>query len=299
MREGLGEALPQPSPKAAAATAAVRVAFQGEPGAFSEQAIVQLWGGAADPVPMQTFDDVADAAERGLVEYGMLPIESTLVGGVDVAYDLLSEHEDLCVAGETVVRIRLSVLGLAGSTLAGLRTLASHPIMLAQCANFLDAHKHIAPEPCWDTAGAAREVLERGDPTRAAAAGPLAGERFGLEVLASRIEDRPDTMMRFLAVAPEPAVLEPGSPARTAVLCAQPNSAGALLRVIEPLARWGFNISHLASRPTREPWRYQFYLEFDHDANHELAAQAIDAIRRGATFFRHLGTFPRWNVPAD
>ena len=86
---------PEPSPKLAATRAAVRVAFQGEPGAFSEQAIVQLWRGAADPVPVRSFDDVADAAERRIVEYGMLPIESTLVGGVDVAYDLLALHEEI------------------------------------------------------------------------------------------------------------------------------------------------------------------------------------------------------------
>jgi prephenate dehydratase len=279
--------------------APVRVAFQGEPGAFSEEAIVQLWRGTAEPVPVRTFDDVADVAERRLVEYGMLPIESTLVGGVDVAYDLLALHDDLCVVGETVVRIHLSVLALAGATVAGLRTLASHPIMLAQCAHFLDGHRHISAEPCWDTAGAAREVLERGDPTRAAAAGPLAAERFGLTTLAHRIEDRPDTMMRFLAVSREPAILEAGWPARTAMLCTLPNSAGALLGMVEPLARLGFNISHLTSRPTREPWRYQFYLEFDHDAHHASATEAIDAVRRGATFFRLLGTFPRWNVPAD
>jgi prephenate dehydratase len=292
-------AQPQPSPNGTATTAAVRVAFQGEPGAFSEQAIVQLWRGAADPVPVRSFDDVADVAERRLVDFGMLPIESTLVGGVDVAYDLLALHEDLCVVGETVVPIQLSVLALPGATVAGLRTLASHPIMLAQCAHFLDGHRHIAPEPCWDTAGAAREVVERGDPTRAAAAGPLAAERFGLTALANRIEDRPDTMMRFLAVSTEPAVLEPGCPARTAVLSTLPNSAGALLGVIEPLARFGLNISHMTSRPTREPWRYQFYVEFDHEAHHEVATEAIEVIRRGSTQFRLLGTFPRWNVPGN
>jgi prephenate dehydratase len=288
---------PAPSPKAVGTAPAVRVAFQGEPGAFSEQAIVQLWRGAADPVPMRSFDDVADAAERRAVEYGILPIESTLVGGIDVAYDLLALYEQLCVTGETVVPIRLSVLALPGATIAGLRTLASHPIMLAQCAYFLEAHRHISAEPCWDTAGAAREVAERGDPTRAAAAGPLAAERFGLVSLSKRIEDRPDTMMRFLAVSTEPVVLEAGSAARTAVLTDMPNSASALLGIVGPLARAGLNISHLASRPTREPWRYQLFLEVDHPAHDEAAAEAVDAIRRRSTFFRQLGTFQRWNVP--
>jgi prephenate dehydratase len=290
---------PEPAPLAAVETVAIRVAFQGEPGAFSEQAIVQLWRGAAEPVPMRSFEDVADAAERRVVEYGMLPIESTLVGGVDVAYDLLAMHDGLYVVGETVVPIRLGVLAIPGATIDGLTTLASHPIMLAQCTHFLDAHRHITAEPCWDTAGAAREVMERGDPTRAAAAGPYAGERFGLVTLKPRIEDRPDTMMRFLAVGTEPATLERGVPARTAVLCTLPNSAGALLAIIQPLAKAGLNVSHLTSRPTREPWKYQFYVEFDHEAHDRTADQALRAVRKACTEVRLLGTFPRWNVAGE
>lgn len=290
-------AAPQPLPQAVGTTSAVRVAFQGEPGAFSEQAVVQLWRGSADPVPMRSFEDVADAAEKRVVEYGMLPIESTLVGDVEIAYDLLALHDELFVVGETVVPIQLSLLALPGATISGLRTVASHPVMLGQCAYFLEAHRHITAEPCWDTAGAAREVMERGDPTRAAAAAPLAAERFGLVTLVRRIEDRPDTMLRFLAVASEPrAPLAAGSPVRTAVMVALPNEVGSILRLLSPLARLGLNISHLTSRPTREPWRYQFFVEFDHEARDDGADEAVEAMRRGATYFRLLGTFPRWNV---
>jgi prephenate dehydratase len=291
-------AAPQPLPQAVGTTSAVRVAFQGEPGAFGEQAIVQLWRGGADPVPVRSFEDVAEAAEKRVVEYGMLPIESTLIGDVEIAYDLLALHDELFVVGETVVPIQLSLLALPGATIGGLRTVASHPVMLEQCAYFLEAHRHITAEPCWDTAGAAREVVERGDLTRAAAAGPLAAERFGLVTMVKRIEDRPDTMMRFVAVSPEPtAPVVAGSPVRTAVMVAVPNEIGSILRLLAPLERLGLNISHLTSRPTREPWRYQFFVEFDHEARDDGADEAVDAMRRGATYFRLLGTFPRWNVP--
>ncbi len=276
--------------------AGVRVGFQGEPGAFSEQAVVQLWRGLAEPVPMRTFDDVMDAAESGDVDYGVVPIESTLVGGVDVAYDLLALHDGLSVVGETVVAIHLSLMGLRGATVARVRTVRSHPIMLAQCAYFLDAHRHIVAEPAWDTAGAARTVVECGDLAIAAAAAPLAAERFGLDVIVPHIEDRPDTMMRFVAVGAEPAPMVPGAPARTAVLFAVPNNAGALLSVVAPLAAAGFNVSHLASRPTRDPWRYQFFLEFEHPGHDGRATDAVAAIRRVATSFRLLGTFPRWTT---
>src|SRR6476646_3869917 len=210
---------PEVQPMLQATLSPLRVAFQGEAGAFSEEAIVQLWGAEAEPVPMRTFADVMDAAESGSVDYGLLPIESTLMGGVDSAYDLLAMHERLMIAAETIVQIRLCVLGIPGAKLANLTQLHSHPIMLAQCAHFLERYKHITPVPSWDTAGAARAVMQAGDPSRAAAGSRRAADRFGLELLADRIEDRPDTQMRFLAVARTPASLEAGTPARSAALC--------------------------------------------------------------------------------
>ncbi|HXY29575.1 MAG TPA: prephenate dehydratase domain-containing protein [Gemmatimonadaceae bacterium] len=285
--------LPQPAP-VVETTSSLRVAFQGEPGAFSEEAILKLWRGAAEAVPMKSFDDVMDAAEERQVDYGLLPIESTLIGGVEVAYDLLTLHDRLWVTAETVVEIQLSALGLPGATIAGLKTLASHPIMLAQCTYFLDRHKNITPEPAWDTAGAAREVMERGDPTRAAAAGPLAAERFGLVTLAEHIEDRPDTMLRFLAVAPEPAALPPGTPSRTTLLAALPSTTTALLSLVQPFAAHELYVSHLVSRPTREPWRYHFFIEFEHQSDDPRAQRAIEAVKRASTVCRVLGTYPRW-----
>jgi prephenate dehydratase len=289
------EPVPSPAPQAVATDSEqIRVGFQGEPGAFSEEAVFQLWRDRVEPVALRSFDDVMGAAESKTVDYGLLPIESTLVGGLDVAYDLLALHDGLSVVAETVLPIRLSVLGLPGATIPTLRTVASHPLMLAQCAYFFNRHPHIAAEPVWDTAAAAREVVERGDPTYAAAAGPLAAKRFALETVAAHIEDRPDTMMRFVAVAPEPAQLKEGQQARTALLCVLPNASGALLALLQPIAVLQLNISHFASRPTREPWRYQFFLEFEHEAHDLRSTKAVAAIRRACTFCRLLGTFPRW-----
>ena len=275
-------------------TAPLRVAFQGEPGAFSEEAIHQLWGAVAEPVPMRTYEAVMEAAETGEVDFGLLPIESTLVGGVESAYDLLALHDGLRIAREAVLPVRLALLGLPGAKLADLRTVASHPLLLGQCVHFLARYRHIQPEMAWDTAAAAREVAERGDPTRAAAGSRRAAERYGLSVLAKSIEDRPDAQMRFLAVGREPAPLQPDQPARTAVLCVFPNTAGALISALQPIANAGYNISHLAARPTREPWTYQYFLEFEHPALASEAGGVIDSLRRGCAEARVLGTYPRW-----
>lgn len=275
-------------------TAPLRVAFQGEPGAFSEEAIFQLWGPVAEPVPMRTYEAVMEAAETGNVDYGLLPIESTLVGGVESAYDLLGMHDGLRIAREAVLPIRLALLGLPGASVESLRTVASHPLLLAHCTHFLTRYRHIQPEMAWDTAAAARDVSERGDPTRAAAGSRRAAERYGLAIIAKRIEDRPDAQMRFLAVARDPVPLESGKPARTAMLCVFPNTAGALISALQPLADAGYNISHLAARPTREPWTYQYFLEFEHPAMAPDAGAVIDSLRRGCAEARVLGTYPRW-----
>jgi prephenate dehydratase len=285
---------PELEPLLQATLAPLRVAFQGEAGAFSEEAIVQLWGAEAEPVPMRTFADVMDAAETGSVDYGLLPIESTLMGGVDSAYDLLAMHDGLLIAAETIVPIRLCVLGIPGASLAELSQLHSHPLMLAQCAHFLERYKHITPVPSWDTAGAARAVMQAGDPTRAAAGSRRAADRFGLELLADGIEDRPDTQMRFLAVARGPAPLASGTPVRSAALCTVRDVAGGLIAALQPLAKRGFNVSHFVARPTREPWQYMYYIEFEHDAADPGASEALDAVRQAATTYRLLGTFPRW-----
>lgn len=286
--------LPEPSPAPQRTLERLRVAFQGEFGAFGEEAIHLLWRGAAEPIPKATFEDVMSAAESRDVDYGMLPIESTLVGGLDVAYDLLSLHDGLKIVAEVVVPVHLCLLALPGATIKSLRMLASHPVMLGQCSHFLSRYKHITPQPAWDTAGAARDVRDSGDRTRAAAGTRRAAERFELAVLMDHIEDRPDSQMRFLAVARDPAALGESVPVRTALLAVFPHEAGALVSALGPMAEAKFNISHLASRPTREPWRYQFFLEFEHTAGDPRVEEAVAAIRRATDEFRLLGTYPRW-----
>jgi prephenate dehydratase/chorismate mutase/prephenate dehydratase len=289
--------LPQPAPAAQALLTRIRVAFQGELGAFSEDAVYQLWGADAEPLPMETFEDVMIAAETGAADYGLLPIESTLTGGVDHSYDLLNLHDGLRVVAEVVVEVHLALLALPGASLAQIRTLASHPLMLSQCTHFFARHKRIKPQPAWDTAGAAREVRQLEDPARAAAGTRRAAERFGLHVLQDRIEDRADCQMRFLAVGRDAAAVGDGAPARSAMQCVLPHNAGTLLSLLRPMADAGFNISNLATHPTREPWRYWFFLEFDHPGGDPRVQDALAAARRISAEFRYLGTYPRWPVP--
>jgi prephenate dehydratase len=174
-------------------------------------------------VPARTCDDVTAAVATGAAAYGVLAVENTIAGSVAASSDALAATPGLAVVGEVVLAIHHCVLAPPGATLATLRTVESHPVALAQCGRFLAAHPHLEPRAAYDTAGAAAAVAAAGDPRRAALAGRAAAHRFGLAVLATDVEDRPDNQTRFLVVARTDAAgmnVAGGVPARTALLAA-------------------------------------------------------------------------------
>lgn len=279
-----------------------RVAFQGELGAFSEEAVRVFFGAGAEPVARREFADVAAAVVRGEVDYGLLPVENTLAGSVVASYDVLAT-QPLRIVGEVVTPIHHCVLGLPGARLDGVARVLSHPVALAQCTRFLAARPAVQALAVYDTAGAARDVAGGGDPTVAAIAGRGAAERYGLRVLAADVEDRPDNQTRFLVVAPraatdaEPLATPHGGAMKTALLVETANAPGALVGVLAPFAARGINLSKLESRPTGEPWRYRFLIDFDADARGDDAVAALAEAGRHAARLDVLGTFPRWAAP--
>jgi prephenate dehydratase len=276
----------------------IRVAFQGEPGAFSEEAARRLFGPAIEAVPRRDFRGVGRAVASGEVEAGLLPIENTLAGSVVGSYDVLAV-EELTVVGEVVTPIHHCVLGVPGASLEGLARVLSHPVALAQCTRFLESLAGVEAVAAYDTAGAAKQVAEQGDPATAAIAGRVAAERYGLEVLAADVEDRDDNQTRFLAVVRSgdplpPTLARPGTGAimKTALLVETRNEPGALVRVLTPFATYGLNLSKLESRPAPEPWTYRFFIELQADASAPGSQEAIAEAGRHATSLRVLGTFP-------
>ena len=274
-------------------TAHARIAFQGELGAFSEEAIRSI-DPDATAIPCREFIDVAQAVETGDAGAGVLPIENTLAGSVVGSYDALTACESLHVVAETVVEIHHCVMAPHGAALDALATVESHPVALAQCTRWLRAHPSIVIRAAYDTAGAARDVAARGDARAAAIAARGAASRYDLELLAANIEDRSDNQTRFLLVARAPQALQRDTLARTALLLTTPNVPGALLRVLEPLARHGINMSKLESRPADAPWHYRFFLELDHAAGDPSLGAAIEQLRRVTESLRVLGTYARW-----
>lgn len=271
------------------------VAFQGELGAFSEEAVHRFFGEEVTPVPRRGFPEVGQAVVSGEVDYGLLPIENSLAGSVVGSYDVLSDG-GLAVVGEVVTPIHHCLLGVRQAAEQDITQVLSHPVALAQCQRFLQAHPAMEAVVFYDTAGAAREVALSGRRDQAAIAGRGAAARYDLAILVEDIEDRHDNQTRFLVVA-RPGAAPPSRPAagvmKTALLVETRNSPGALVRLLVPFADRGINLSKIESRPGSEPWTYRFFIEVEADAESLEAREALQEAQPHAAKLQLLGSFPR------
>jgi prephenate dehydratase len=269
-----------------------RVAFQGEPGAFSEEAVVTIWP-TAEPVPTRNVFDVARAVAIGQTDAGVLPVENSVAGGVVAAYDALANEPKLHAIAEAILHINQYLLAPAGATLESIEVVESHPVALAQCSAFLSRMPRVREQAASDTASAARDVARSRDPKRAAIAGKRAAERYGLTILAEHIEDRPDNQTRFLGIGRTPVVVAEGTRARTSLVFTTANQPGALLRALEPIAHEKLNLSKLESRPMGEPWTYRFFADIDHAAGDPALDAVLTTLASVTQTCRILGTYAR------
>lgn len=277
-------------------TAPIRVAFQSELGAFSEEAIQQLWGGDVELLPKREFRDVGSALAAGEADRAVLPIENTLTGSVQISHEVIDSTPSIHAIAETVVAVHHCLLGPPGAALDQVQNVFCHAVALSQCRNFFRAHPRLTVHPAYDTAGSALDVANLADPQFAAVASRRSAERYKLDVLAADIEDRPDNQTRFLALATAPQSLPTGTPARTMLLLTARDVPGALLNALAPLARHGVNVRRIETLPAGEPWSYRFFVEFDHQVGDEDAKAVVREVAERAHAVRLLGTYPRWSA---
>jgi prephenate dehydratase len=271
----------------------MRVAFQGEAGAFSEAAAVQLLGPAITTVPRPTFDAVFRAIADGAADALLVPVENSLAGSVVRVYDLLLEN-DLAITAETILPIELHLIARSGATLADIRTVSSHPMALAQCERFFSEHPQYKRVPAEDTAGSVREMLARGDTVSAAIAGRRAADHYHGVILAEQIQDNTENFTRFVLLRPaaEAARALIASDARKMSLAMRiAHRPGALLASLEPFARHNINLRKIESRPIHgQPWVYQFVLEIEADQPERLE-DALAEVRKVTRDLRVMGLY--------
>jgi prephenate dehydratase len=270
----------------------MRVAFQGEPGAFSQAAAAQLLGEEIQTVPRSTFEVTFRAIAEGAADALLVPVENTLAGSVVRVYDLLLDSP-LEICGETILPIEHHLMGCPGAHFEEIRTVASHPMALAQCQRFFESYPGLKRVPAEDTAGSVREMIERADKTHAAIAGFCAAGHYRAVILRESIQDNAENFTRFvLLLAPEEAQRYRAREAKKMSLALRlAHRPGALLASLEPFAKHRVNLLKIESRPIPgKPFEYQFYVDVEAEERDRLE-QALNEVRPATSHLRVLGFY--------
>lgn len=270
------------------------IGYQGVPGAYSQEALLSFRPDAA-PASYRTLTDLFAALQAGEIEYAFVPVENSHAGSVVEAYDLMLEYPVTIVA-EYVHQVHHLLLGIEGATPAQIERVYSHPQALAQTDRFL-RQANLATEPYYDTAGAAQMVAERQDRRFAAVAGRLAGEQYGLSVLADGIQTAEDNATRFALLWAGEWTLERtvtmDSPGKTSLVFGVEHKPGALVRALGCFARERVNLSRLESRPSRRrSWEYLFFTDIEGYAPEPAVARSLRELKRLNPLVRVLGSYP-------
>ena len=270
------------------------VAFQGEIGAYGEEAAFQFFGSSIQVKPCESLDDVFKLVEQGEAQFGIVPIENSLEGSISRVYDLLLDSI-LKVHNETELRVSHCLIANPGTQLGSIKKIYSHPQALAQCRAFL---KHLGGEliPTYNTAASVKMIKEQGITDGAAVASARAAEIYGMKVLAKEIEDYTHNFTRFFILSKQDS--PPSGNDKTSIVFSVKHKPGTLYEFLRELAARNINLTKIESRPTRQkPWEYNFYLDFEGHREDLIAREALDILRQDVLFLKVLGSYPKAKQP--
>jgi len=268
-----------------------RIAFQGERGAFSEEAAVKLLGEDIELVPRATFDALYSSISEGLADFIIAPIENTLAGSVHRSYDLLLEC-GLQIKREIVRPIAHYLMGIPGSSLESITLVESHPIALAQCERFFAEHPWIRRVATEDTAGSVRDIMQAGDPTHGAIAGRRAAQVYRATVLLDNLQDHYDNFTRFLLLSTDATIPEGAD--KLSIVVRLAHKPGTLHDALGVFAWRDLNLLKIESRPIPGcPFQYRFYLDIHASVVDPRTIGALAEIRNFADEVTILGCYPQ------
>ncbi len=268
----------------------LKIAFQGEPGAFSHAAAHAVFPND-EALPCVTFEDTIAAVQSGAADYGVVPVENSLYGRITDIYHLLPSS-GLFINGEHFLRVEMNLLGLPGTTLADIRSVQSLSVALGQCRRFIAEHRLTTINGV-DTAGSAREVAERGDRSVAAIASRMAAEVYGLDVLAANIEDAAHNTTRFLVVSRDMREPKPGPGIKTTFVFRVRNVPAALYKAMGGFATNGVNMTKLESYMLDGSFTAtQFYADIEGHPSDRAVQFAFDELKFFTDHFHVLGVYP-------
>ncbi|MBI3637081.1 MAG: prephenate dehydratase [Candidatus Rokubacteria bacterium] len=265
------------------------IAYLGPRATFTHQAALQHFGTTATFSPLRSIGEIFDEVERARCDFGVVPVENSTEGAVNVTLDRLGES-DAVICGELYLPIAQQLLSRARD-LADVKTVMSHPQGLAQCRGWLAEHLPDVPSQEVTSTAAAAEMAA-GDATIAAIASDLAGELYGVPVLRPRIEDNSQNSTRFLIIGRQ--AIGPTGRDKTSIVFAMKNEPGTLYRILEPLARRGLNLTKIESRPAKRrlPWEFLMHIDLEGHRENEAVAAALDEIAGHTLLLKILGSYP-------
>lgn len=266
----------------------MKIAFQGELGAYSEMAVYSYFGQDAEVKPCKSFDEVFESVKTGTVDYGVVPIENSIEGSVNRTYDLFLEY-DLKVRGEIVIRISHCLIANEQTSIDQIKAVYSHPQALAQCRKFLEEN-NLKAISNFDTAGSVKMIKEEKMADAAAIASERAAQIYDMTILAREIEDVKNNSTRFFVLDKQDAPYSGED--KTSIIFAAKSIPGALHKVLKEFADRDINLTKIESRPTKHtPWEYHFYLDFEGHRTDPKCQQALESIKDKTVFVKILGSY--------
>ncbi|MCB2381748.1 chorismate mutase [Shewanella sp. SR1] len=240
----------------------------------------------------QSFDEIVQAVESGHADYGFLPIENTSSGSINEVYDVL-QHTSLSIVGETTIEVSHCLLGKAGSQLADIKTVYAHPQPISQCSRYLSQHKDLRLEYCSSSAEAMDKVNQSPDNSAAAIGSAEGGALYQLESIEAGLANQKINQSRFIVVARKAVAVPEQLPAKTTLIMATGQKAGALVEALLVLKAHQLNMSKLESRPIPgTPWEEMFYLDIDANISSESMQAGLKQLERITRFIKVLGCYP-------
>ncbi len=272
----------------------LKIAFQGEYGAFSEQAAIAYFGKDCIPVPKENFKDVFEVVAQKRTAFGIIPIENSVFGSVHQNFDLLQEFS-LHIVGELKLRIKMNLMVLPGTALNEIRHIYSHPQGLGQSDKFLRTLKNITLHPFYDTAGAAKMISAENRIDSAAIASEQAAEHYQLTILKKNIETDHRNFTRFLVVSTK--AIHPTQKAKTSLIFATKHIPGSLVLCLSAFAERSINLLKIESRPfVGKPWEYLFFVDIDSDQKNTKSISALQELKKHTSYLKILGSYETGKV---
>lgn len=267
----------------------MRVAYQGEKGAYSEIACIKYFKEDVTLLPFKTLLDVFEAVDKNYADYAVVPIENSIEGSVNEAIDLLLDT-DLYVVGEVYVRIVHCLISYPNNTINDIKKVYSHPQALGQCRQFINKYK-FEVIPYYDTAGSVKMLSENYIKDAAAIASKRAAKIYNMKILAEGIEDNKNNYTRFLILSKNK--VNPTKNSKTMMIFSTKHEPGALCKVLEEFASRKINLTMIISRPNKDrKWEYNFYIDIEGSIEDKMISECINSLKEKVTFLKILGSYP-------